>query len=217
MNGRNHIQTLCLVLLVLLTGIGQRAVAADADDLMAKAIAHFEKGGVELEVALDDMAELGIDGTAVVKMDRERFTLKADGNIIWFDGKTQWTLRADDGTGGGSELYIGEPTEEDLQAVNPYILMKNYRQQYTASTASAVTMPHGATTCVRLQNRDSRADIQDALVYLDGECRLVAVTATVQGTTVSLKVRSFRTGVKFKDADFVCRVKDYDAEVIDLR
>lgn len=216
MNPKNRIETLTLVMLVLLTGFLPRAYAANADDLMAKAIAHFEKGGVELEVALDDMAEMGVAGNAVVRMDRERFTLKADGNTIWFDGKTQWTLRTDD-SGAGSELYIGEPTEEDLQAVNPYILMKNYRRQYVATEAPATALPKGATSCVRLQNRDSRADIQDALVYLDGECRLVALTATVQGTTVSLTVRSFRTGMKFKDADFTCRVKDYDAEVIDLR
>ena len=43
----------------------------------------------------------------------------------WFDGKTQWTLAEEN-----EEVSISEPTDEELQSLNPYAWMSLYQQGY---------------------------------------------------------------------------------------
>ena len=54
-----------------------------------------------------------------------KFVLQTPGLTTWFDGKTQWTLAEENG-----EVSISEPTDEELQSLNPYAWMSLYQQGY---------------------------------------------------------------------------------------
>lgn len=62
----------------------------------------------------------------VIELKGEKFVLKTDDGITWFDGKTQWSyLRSSD------EVNISNPTGTELQAL---IRMRFYRYTVMAST-----------------------------------------------------------------------------------
>lgn len=182
--------------------------------IMESAIAHFENGGVEMEVNVqyEDM-----NFPASIKMDKERFFINEEESSIWFDGKTQWTLREVDSTTNEKELYIGEPSEEELFSINPYLLMKNYDNLFFASSSKDAKLPQGAVSCIKLMSRNAKADIQDAYIFLDRENHLVALTTSLSNVQIAISVHSFKNGLRLKDSDFVCKVKDYDADIIDMR
>ena len=53
---------------------------------------------------------------------------------IWFDGKTQWTyLKNND------EVNVSNPTEAQLQAINPYNFINLYKNGYTYTMNTAGT------------------------------------------------------------------------------
>ena len=53
---------------------------------------------------------------------------------VWFDGKTQWTyLKNND------EVNISNPTEAQLQAINPYNFINLYKHGYTYTMNTAGT------------------------------------------------------------------------------
>ena len=150
-------------------------------------------------------------------MDKERFFINEEESSIWFDGKTQWTLREVDSTTNEKELYIGEPSEEELFSINPYLLMKNYDNLFFASSSKDAKLPQGAVSCIKLMSRNAKADIQDAYIFLDRENHLVALTTSLSNVQIAISVHSFKNGLRLKDSDFVCKVKDYDADIIDMR
>jgi outer membrane lipoprotein-sorting protein len=53
---------------------------------------------------------------------------------VWFDGKTQWTyLKNND------EVNVSNPTEAQLQAINPYNFIHLYKRGYTYTMNTAST------------------------------------------------------------------------------
>ena len=54
--------------------------------------------------------------------------------MVWFNGKTQWTYMKSQ-----QEVNVSNPTEAELQAINPYNFINIYRKgySYTMKTVSA--------------------------------------------------------------------------------
>ena len=212
-----------LTLLTLLLSLYCALPAQTAADLLNRAIAHFEKGGVEMNVSAtyaDDDAFPPL--TATLKMCRERFFL-SDGMeySVWYDGTTQWTCRMSDGEIKGAEVYISEPTLAELQSVSPYLLMKNYNNQFQASLVKGSQLPKGAVSDVLLTAIDANADITVVHLFLDKDARMVSLQAALKGAgTLAFDVKSFKNGLKHSDAVFTCNtqsLKKRGAEIIDMR
>lgn len=214
-------KTLILSSLILLLCGTLSAQTATA--LMDKAIALFEKGGVEMNVGIrfsDDNAFAPLTGT--LKMNQEKFFL-TDGveYSVWYDGKTQWTCRQPDGEMEGAEVYIAEPTIGELQSICPYLLMKNYASQFKATLVSGSKLPKGAVSDILLTAFDAKADIREVHLFLDKDARLASLQASLQdANTLTFDVKSFKNGLKHSDSVFTCdtkSMKKHGAEIIDMR
>ena len=88
-----------------------------AEVWLKKAASKFEQKGVDLSFRIN---EDGVRLSGRLLIEGKKFCFLTDEMKIWYDGTTQWTLQIDDDY---SELYINEPTPEEQQSINPYLLL----------------------------------------------------------------------------------------------
>lgn len=112
------IRLFILLLLGHLVAFGQTPKEL-LDEVLQKA---FAEGRVEIDftVFMDDQQSQGH-----ISVQGKQFVLDTPGMKTWFDGKTQWTLVEEN-----EEVSVSEPTNEELQALNPYAWMSLYQQGY---------------------------------------------------------------------------------------
>ena len=175
--------------------------------LLEKAIAQFEKGGVEL----NGIVHFGDGAFALtIKMDHERFHAKVADFALWFDKKTQWFLRS-------GEIYISEPSDQEQMAMNPYLLMKNAQEYFNIRSIDKMQLPKDAVAGLQISPRNY-SELENAKFFFDKDNRPVSLKATLRGGNYAeVEFTSFKNGLKYKDSDFVCDPKNFDAEIIDMR
>ena len=175
--------------------------------LLEKAIAQFEKGGVEL----NGIVHFGDGAFALtMKMNHERFHAKVADFALWFDKKTQWFLRS-------GEIYISEPSDQEQMAMNPYLLMKNAQEYFNIRSIDNMQLPKGAVAGLQISPRNY-SELESAKFFFDKDNRPVSLKATLQGGNYAeVEFTSFKNGLKYMDSDFVCDPKNFDAEIIDMR
>ena len=128
--------------------------------------------------------------------------------MVWFNGKTQWTYMKSQ-----QEVNVSNPTEAELQAINPYNFINIYKKgySYTMKTVSAGYEVH-------LKATDAKRQIQEMYITVNKSTYAPSQVKMRQGkkwTTInvsSLKKANLSSSV------FTFPSKDYpNAEVIDLR
>ena len=135
---------------------------------------------------------------------------------IWFNGTTQWTLQANSDY---SELYINEPTLEDQQSINPYLLLKDYQERYTATNGGDKTIGGTLLHEVLLTAKNPQQEISSLKVYIKSNGELAAMHLLLPNNSIcKVEVRSIRSGLTFPKQTFTYDSKAHPAEeIIDLR
>ena len=90
------------------------------------------KASEVLDKVLEDLskssgirADFGGSETGFLLLKGKKFYLN-NGNIqSWYDGKTQWSYVADT-----EEVNISYPTIEELQGINPYLILMRYKTDF---------------------------------------------------------------------------------------
>lgn len=118
--------------------------AQNGADLLDKAAATYEQSnGISASFALhvrggvQDMAE-SFEGT--IQMKGDKFTLITPDMQIWYDGKTQWVYQP-----RYEEVYVSEPSGQDLQMSNPMLLLRSYKNDFNARYIGQSTAANGRT------------------------------------------------------------------------
>ena len=184
-----------------------------AEVWLQKAASKFEQKGVDLSFRIN---EDGVRLSGRLLIEDKKFCFLTDEMKIWYDGTTQWTLQIDDDY---SELYINEPTPDEQQSINPYLLLGSYQEHSTATDGGEKTlngMPHHLVT---LKANDDQQELSQLTLYLDSEGTPAALTLTFPDERkYKIEVRSLRNGLTFPQHTFTYQPKDYPAdEVIDMR
>lgn len=190
----------------------------DARQVLDRATAAFRKaGGIQADFTISTPSDREFTGTStgVIRLKGEKFFLDADGVKTWFDGRTQWSYLVN-----SDEVNISEPTQEELQSINPYALLSIYKQGYSMKLGAARV--YGATPAyeVILTASDGKPDLQRIALYIarDNYRPLGVYMTQKNGSTVAIAISHYVSGRKYADTLFVFNKKEYPAaEVIDLR
>jgi outer membrane lipoprotein-sorting protein len=144
-------------------------------------------------------------GTIAVK--GKKFQACSPVATIWFNGKTMWTyMKKND------EVNVTNPSDAELQKINPYNFINLYKKGYDMNMSSA-----GSTHTVHLTAQSSQK-IQEMFITVDKKSFHPTQVKMLQGRRwTTFEISELKT-TTLNDSMFTFNSKDFpSAEVIDLR
>ena len=197
-----RIMNLFLMLMVAICTSAQ--TAKQVLDKTAAALSN--KGGVTANFTVTGKSMGSTSGRISVK--GRMFQATTPQAIIWFNGKTQWTYMKSQ-----EEVNVSNPTEAQLQAINPYNFINIYKKgySYTMKTVSAGYEVH-------LKATDAKRQIQEMYITVNKSTYAPSQVKMRQGKKwTTINVSSLKKA-NLSNSVFTFPSKDYpNAEVIDLR
>ena len=127
---------------------------------------------------------------------------------VWFDGKTQWTyLKNND------EVNVSNPTEAQLQAINPYNFIHLYKRGYTYTMNTA-----GTDYVIHLVANSTDRKIKELFISVNKKTYQPKQVKMLQGKKwTTFDINSIKKE-NIADSQFRFNAKDFPkAEVVDLR
>ena len=149
-------------------------------------------------------------GTLWVK--REKFVLDCGGVKSWFDGKTQWSYIKEN-----EEVNISSPSQEEIQAINPIILVTMYQHGFNYHYKGQKM--HGGKRCNEITLQPiNQQDIRMFLLSVsENNIPLYIGIDLVNGHYEEFVIQTFEEK-SLKDDFFQFDTNSFpDVEVIDLR
>ena len=145
-------------------------------------------------------------GTIAIK--GRKFYATTPQATVWFDGKTQWTY-----VKNNDEVNVSNPTETQLQAINPYNFINLYKRGYAYTMNSS-----GQDYVVHLTANSSDRKIKELFISVNKKTYQPKQIKMLQGKNwTTFDISSIKTE-KMADNQFKFNSKDFPkAEIIDLR
>ena len=193
------------IIMMLLLSVG--AQAESAKRILDKAATTVSNpGGVQAHFQMISKQFGTTEGEIAVK--GNKFHATTPDATIWFDGKTQWTYMK-----GNDEVNISNPTEAQLQAINPYNFINIYKKGYKLE---AKKVEHFYE--VHLIPTDKNRKIQEMYIVVDETSYHPTHVKMKQKDKWSTIVISRLKTASLTDDLFKFNSKDFpQAEIIDLR
>ena len=195
-----------ILLFHLFTFSPLNASAQTAKSVLDKAAATVTmKAGVKADFKMT--GSMGsTSGTIIIK--GKKFHATTPQASVWFDGKTQWTYMKDN-----DEVNIVNPTEEQLQTINPYNFLNLYKKGYNATLNS-----NGNNHVVHLIASTASNKIRELFITIDKKTNHPTQVKLLQGKKWTIFDISNLKKQNIPDSQFKFNTKDFPkAEIIDLR
>jgi outer membrane lipoprotein-sorting protein len=187
--------------------IGLMVHAESARSILDKAAATVSNpGGVQVNFEMLSKQFGNTSGSISIK--GRKFHATTPQATIWFDGKTQWTYMKQN-----DEVNVSNPTEEELQAINPYNFINIYKKGFKMSSKKV-----NNSFEVHLKATDKKRKIQEMYIIVDQKSyRPTHVKMQQNGKWSTLIISNLKT-TSLGDDLFQFNAKDFpQAEIIDLR
>ena len=127
---------------------------------------------------------------------------------VWFDGKTQWTYMKNN-----DEVNVANPTESQLQAINPYNFINLYKKGYNYTLNKS-----GNDYVVHLTASNPQTKIKEMFISVDKKSYHPTQIKMLQGNKWTIFYITDLRKEALPDSQFRFNAKDFpSAEVIDLR
>jgi len=177
-----------------------------AEEVLDKALSELSKtSGIRADFAGTEQGFLLLKG--------EKFYLNSGGIQSWYDGKTQWSYVADT-----EEVNISHPTREELQAINPYLILMRYKTDFDYNYRGTQTRNgvKGHEIVLTPKHSGNREVIR---VFISHSHQPLAIKVEQDGRTMSeINVIKYQTNQKLEDGMFRFNKSLYpNAEIIDMR
>ena len=200
-----RLMTLSVMLCSLLMCYGQQTAMKVLDQAATK----FKTAG-SLTIGYT-FSMNGQQGSGTIQMSGQKFRNDLGDHIVWFDGKTMWTL-----VKANEEVNVTEPTAQEISAMNPYAFVSMYKNGYSASFGKSTNQYHEIILTPTTKKGGAKK-ILLRLAKSSLQPTYVSMTAA-DGNVVNINVTSFKSGAKFGDSTFRFHPKSYpNVEVVDLR
>ena len=131
------------------------------------------------------------DGTLKVK--GNKFYLNCGGIETWFDGTTQWSY-----VERNEEVNVANPTGDELRFTNPALLLRTYREGFSASLTGESTAPNGKAAYDVELTPSKKADVTKVRLQIEKYSGFPA-SITVEaknGVSTTVRISQLKTGVK---------------------
>lgn len=190
----------------------------EAKDLLDKTSEAIRKSGdirIGFDIKVLDKLQPAGNYKGDIKLKAEKFVLETEDAITWFDGETQWTYMK-----GSDEVNISNPTQEEIQSINPYALLSIYKNGYNYRMGKTKSFQGKAVSEVILESTDKERDLSKLNLYITPLInRLVYLEAELKdGTRNEITITAYEGGVSYSDNEFSFDKTKYpDTEIIDLR
>lgn len=177
-----------------------------AEEVLDKALSELSKtSGIRADFAGTEQGFLLLKG--------EKFYLNSGGIQSWYDGKTQWSYVADT-----EEVNISHPTREELQAINPYLILMRYKTDFDYNYKGTQTRNgvKGHEIVLTPKHSGNREVIR---VFISHSHQPLAIKVEQDGRTMSeINVIKYQINQKLEDGMFRFNKSLYpNAEIIDMR
>jgi outer membrane lipoprotein-sorting protein len=206
---------LCLCLSALASAVH----AQKAEGILNKAAAAYEQAhGISAALAVNIRA--GQQGGSesfegAIEMKGDKFRLTMPDMRTWYDGKTLWTYMV-----RTHEVNITNPSGDELQTLNPLLLLRQYDKGFKLTYTGESTSDLGKMADdVKLTARGND-DIEEVDLQIDRATSLPVRIAVVMKNDVksAIRISRMKTGVNQPDAAFVFNAADYPGVLeVDLR
>lgn len=208
-----------LIALLSLPVIAQQQ-QSQAKAVLEKTAEAFKKaGGVRADFTLKAVNDGRLEGreNGIIQLKGEKFMLKTSETTTWFDGKTQWSYMV-----RNDEVNVSNPTQEELQQINPYTFLYMYQKGFSYKLGTTVKVYQGkAVWEVILTANDKKQELESITLYVTKstyEPVYIQLQQRGQQTRNEITVTAYQTGLDYADHVFTFDRKAYPtAEVIDLR
>lgn len=206
-----------LILICLLSSLGGHAQKDPQARKILDATASVlqKQGGFQIKFTATTFQkgqEQGrLSGTMQIK--GKKFRLSTPDMTTWFDGKTQWSyLKANE------EVNVSNPTDEELQTLNPYAFIALYKKGYDYTMKPTTTYGKAAYE-IKLKAENKAQQLQTLLLDVEQATQMPLCVRIYDGQHwVRIAIDSFTARQKFNDEVFRFNAKDYPkAEIIDMR
>jgi len=195
---------ICILILTAL--ISTVVTAQTAKTVLDKAAAHITvKEGVKANFKMQG----GIGNTSgSILIKGKKFHATTPQAIVWFDGKTMWTYMKKN-----EEVNVSNPTEAQLQAINPYNFINLYKNGYNSTLNNT-----GNSYVVHLTTTAKNRKIKELFITIDKKSYHPTQVKLLQGKSWTIFDITDLSKSKVSDSQFRFNAKDFPkAEVIDLR
>ncbi len=156
----------CTVFLVLLgvTLWGQQAKQArKVLDQTAEVIKSAGGMRVDFTMIVTKDQRLVDKSEGVLHLQGECFKLETSDLKNWFDGKTQWSYLL-----VNEEVNVIDPTEEELESINPYRLLLSYQKGFPDVAIGESTLYKNKPIVeVILKNKKKDKEVESVILYVD--------------------------------------------------
>ena len=196
---------IALMIMMLLLCAGTKAESAKS--ILDKAAATVSTpSGVQANFEMRSKQFGNTSGSISIK--GKKFHATTPQAIVWFDGKTQWTYMKQN-----DEVNVSNPTEAELQTINPYNFINIYKKGFKLSSKKVNNSYE-----VHLKATDKKRNIQEMYIIVDQKTYRPTHVKMYQNGKWSVILISGLKATTLSDGLFQFNAKDFpQAEVIDLR
>lgn len=193
-----------LFIMALICNLVSAQTAKSVLDKTASTISN--RGGVSANFQIVNEQYGTTNGTISVK--GRKFCASTPQMTVWFDGKTQWAYMKNN-----NEVNVSNPTESELQAINPYNFINIYKNGFSYDMKTV-----GKEYQVHLKATNKSRKIQEMYIHVNKSTYVPSKIRMRQGAKWNtITISNFKAS-NLSDGLFRFDAKAYpDAEVIDLR